>query len=204
MPLAQEHAKKHSYADYLTWQDEERWEIIDGEAYDMTPAPTTTHQRIAARFYSRLETALNGTPCAAFIAPTDVVLSQHDVVQPDVLVVCDEKKITRDNIQGIPDLVVEVLSPASVRKDRREKKALYEKFALKEYILIDPDGQYVERFWLEPDGTFSKGEIYSPQELLRLRALEKVEIPLWEVFEVNREETVAFRAGFLRGASGQE
>ena len=186
MPLPQEHEKKYSYADYLTWQDDERWELIDGKAYDMTPAPTTTHQRIAARFYSRLEAALDGKPCTAFIAPTDVVLSRHDVVQPDVLVVCDEKKITRENIQGIPDVVVEVLSPASARKDRREKKDLYEKFALKEYILIDPDGHYVERFWLEPDGTFSKGEIFSPQELLPLRALEGVEIPLWEVFQVKR------------------
>ena len=121
MPLAQEHDKKYSYADYVTWQDEERWELIDGQPVDMPPAPTTTHQRIAARFYSRLEAALNAKPCTPFIAPTDVVLSSHDVVQPDVLVVCDEKKITRGNIQGNPDLIVGVFSPATVRKDRREK-----------------------------------------------------------------------------------
>ncbi len=60
MPLPHEHGKKHSYADYLKWQDDERWELIDGKAYDMTPPPTTTHQRIAARFYSRLEAALEG------------------------------------------------------------------------------------------------------------------------------------------------
>jgi len=120
MPLTQGHNKKYTYAEYLTWQDDERWELIDGEAYDMTPAPTTTHQRIAARLYSRLEAALNAKPCTPFIAPTDVVLSHHDVVQPDVLVVWDEKQITRENIRGNPDLIVGVLSPAPVRNDRRE------------------------------------------------------------------------------------
>ena len=189
MSLAARHERKFTYADYLQWAHEERCELVGGHVYAMTLAPTPRHQRIAGRFYSRLEVALIGKPCIAFVAPIDVVLSQHDVVQPDVLVVCDQNKITRENIQGIPDLVVEVLSPATARKDRREKKALYESFALREYVLIDPDGDYVERFWLEPDGTFGRGEVFAPQELLALRALEGVEIPLWEVFEVKAEET---------------
>jgi Uma2 family endonuclease len=188
MSLASRIEKKFAYTDYVTWPDDERWEIIGGEAWDMTPAPSTTHQRIAGRIYSRLEAALVGKLCTAFMAPTDVVLSEYDVVQPDVLVVCDEKKITKDNIQGVPDLVVEVLSPTTARKDRREKKTLYERSGLKEYLLIDPDGQYVERFRMEADGTFGKGEILAPQEALILGAIEGVEIPLWDVFEVKREE----------------
>jgi Uma2 family endonuclease len=188
MAVVQGEDHKFAYEDYLKWPDEERWEIIDGKAWDMTPAPSTKHQRLVIRLAAFLEAALAGTPCVAFTAPTDVVLSRHDVVQPDVLVVCDEQKITHDNIQGAPDLVVEVLSPGTARKDRREKYALYEKFRVKEYILIDPDGQYVERFRLDQDGSFSKGEILSPQEALQSRSIEGVVIPLWEVFAVTAGE----------------
>jgi Uma2 family endonuclease len=88
--------------------------------------------------------------------PTDVVLSDHDVVQPDVFVVCDERKISDQNIRGAPDLVVEVLSPATAGKDRWEKKHLYERAGVLEYILVDPDGQYVERFVLGEDGRFDR------------------------------------------------
>jgi Uma2 family endonuclease len=184
MSLRRKLAQKYTYSDYLTWPSEERWELIAGQAYAMTPAPSTRHQRVVVRFSTTLETALAGRSCVVFTAPTDVVLSPHDVVQPDVLVVCEGSKITKENIQGAPDLVVEVLSPATARKDRKEKKALYQRFGVKEYVLIDPDGQYVERFWLDLDGTFSKGDTFAPQEVLRLRALEGMEIPLWEVFEV--------------------
>lgn len=104
------------------------------------------------------------------------------MVQRDVFVICDERMITKENFRGIPDLIVEVLSPATARKDRREKKALYERFGLKEYILVDPDGQYVERFWLGEDLTFSKGEVFAAGESLVLRSFEGVEISLGEVF----------------------
>jgi Uma2 family endonuclease len=184
MSLAQKSGKEYTYADYLTWPEGERWEIIAGRAYNMTPAPSTNHQRILLRIASLLEREPALSSCRVFIAPTDVVLSESDVVQPDVFVVCDQKKITKENIQGIPDLVLEVLSPSTARKDRREKKALYERFGLEEYILVDPDGQYVERFRLEPNGTFSKGEVFAAQDLLSFRAFEGVEIPLRDVFEV--------------------
>jgi len=116
MPVARKRTKKYSYSDYLSWPDEERWEIIDGGVYNMTPAPTIKHQNIAGILYATLNQNLKGRSCRPFIAPADVVLSEHDVVQPDVLVVCDEKKITEANIQGAPDLVVEVLSPSTALK----------------------------------------------------------------------------------------
>ena len=118
------------------------------------------------------------------MAPTDVVLSEYDVVQPDVFVVCDEKKITEANIQGAPDLIVEVLSPATALKDKREKKVLYEKYAVKEYIIVDPAAQYVERFLLQEGGLYEKSEIFGPKEVLPLVSLKEIEIPLWEIFEV--------------------
>jgi Uma2 family endonuclease len=188
LSLAQQRNQKYTYADYLKWPDEERWELIGGEAWNMTPAPGTRHQSLVVQFSAMLVTALTGSPCRVFAAPTDVLLSEHDVVQPDVLVVCDQTKITPANIQGAPDLVIEVMSASTARKDRREKKALYEKAGVTEYILADPEGKYVERFILEGEGVFGKGEILSPQETLTLHALQGVAIPLWDVFEVKREE----------------
>jgi len=122
MPAA-EKIKRYTYADYLTWPDEERWELIDGTPYNMSPAPSFRHQRVAGLFFHVFEGKLKGRSCTAGIAPTDVVLSDFDVVQPDVFVVCDKKKITDANIQGAPNLVIEVLSPATTLKDRREKKS---------------------------------------------------------------------------------
>ena len=184
MSLPQKTSQKYTYEDYLTWPDEERWELIEGTAYDMSPAPTTRHQMITGRFYSRLERALAGNHCRVFIAPTDVVFSENDVVQPDVLVVCDLKKITEKNIRGAPEMVVEVLSPETALKDRREKKFLYEKYGVKEYIIIDPLEHYLERFLLQEDGSFSKGEIFGPEETFSPAFLEGIEISLGEVFEM--------------------
>ena len=184
MPLAQKAEKKFTYADYITWPDGERWELIDGQAYNMTPAPSFRHQKIVFNFASLLRDALKGNACVAGIAPTDVVLSESDVVQPDVFVVCDKKKITEANIHGAPDLIIEVISPATALKDKREKKALYEKHGVKEYIIVDPTDQYVERFLLEKDAHYAKGEVFGPMEVFLLVALKGIEIPLWKVFEV--------------------
>ena len=176
--------KKYTYSDYLSWPDEERWELIGGLAYNMTPSPSFLHQKITGRFYSRLERALSGGPCVPVIAPTDVVLSDHDVVQPDIFVVCDEKKITDENIRGAPDVIVEVLSPSTALRDKREKKQLYERYGVKGYIIIDPILQYVERFQLGEDGTYSNADMFGPKEILPIAILEDVQIPLWEVFDI--------------------
>ena len=185
MALAQKTKKGFTYADYLTWPDDERWELIDGEAYNMSPAPTVKHQKITGNLYILLSShPEKRAECFVGIAPTDVVLSEYDVVQPDVFVVCDEKKITEANIQGAPDLIVEVLSPATALKDKREKKNLYEKYGVKEYIIVDPAAQYVERFLLEEGGLYVKSEIFGPKEVLPLVSLKEIEIPLWEIFEV--------------------
>jgi len=166
MALAQKTKKGFTYADYLTWPDDERWELINGDAYNMKPAPTTRHQNIVYNVSFILKSKLLNKSCRPFVAPTDVVLSEYDVVQPDVFVVCDEKKITEANIQGAPDLTVEVLSPATALKDKREKKNLYEKYGVKEYIIVDPAAQYVERFLLEEGGLYGKGRIFGPKEVL--------------------------------------
>ncbi|OGW44863.1 MAG: hypothetical protein A2X57_11945 [Nitrospirae bacterium GWD2_57_8] len=178
---------KFTVKDYVTWPDDERWEIIGGEAYDMTPAPTPRHQTIVVNFGSLFKTALKGASCRVFIAPTDVVFSEYDVVQPDVFVVCDEKKITAANIQGAPDLVVEVLSPSTSIKDKRDKKALYERFGVREYIIAYPEDLFIERYRLV-DGKFGEADVVGAQENVTLAFVDGVEIPLWEVFETAQPE----------------
>lgn len=175
--------QRHSIADYMSWDDGERWELIDGVAYNMSPAPTIRHQNIALNFGTQLRNRLKGKPCKPFIAPVDVVLSDHDIVQPDVLVVCDPSKITPKNIQGAPDFVLEVLSPSTSRKDMREKKALYECAGVAEYLVLDPLELYALLFRLDPAGRYGAGEVYGPDESMALQILSGETVDLTEIFE---------------------
>lgn len=186
--VAKQHPDTYTVADYMSWSDDERWELIDGQAFSMSPAPTIKHQTIAGEFYTQLKQKLKGKSCVPFIAPVDVVLSDVDVVQPDVLVVCDKNKITKKNIQGAPDLVVEVLSPATALKDMREKKSLYQRLGVREYIVIHPPEAYVQRFFLDDDGSYGVSDIFGTQESLALLSLPGIEVPLWEVFDMEPPE----------------
>ena len=182
MPVALKKGTKYTYQDYLTWPDEERWELIEGVAYNMTPVPTTRHQRvvwkISGEIYNQLST--HGK-CQGFSGPTDVVLDEHNVVQPDVFVVCDRTKIEENAIKGAPDLIIEVVSPATEVKDRREKKQVYERFGVGEYILVFPEREYLKRYLLEK-GKYGSPEIVNWDESIRIVTLD-MEVKLWEIFE---------------------
>ncbi len=178
---------RFTWRDYQTWSDEERWEIIDGIAYNMSPAPSTKHQTVVGNLFVKFIQSCAGKPCKPFIAPTDVKLSDRDVVQPDLLVVCDPAKITPSHVEGPPDLVVEILSPNTSAKDLREKKVLYERAGVKEYVVVDPLEHYAIRFLNTADG-FDKGTVFGPDQMLIVTTLEGVEVPLWEVFEVPSPE----------------
>lgn len=179
---------RYTWQDYCQWPDDERWELIDGFPCAMSPAPSTRHQTVVLKLSSRLERALSGKPCQPFISPIDVRLSDFDVVQPDVLVVCDRKKITPSHIEGAPDVVLEVLSPATAARDQREKKALYERFGVAEYVVVHPADHYAIRFLLLPEtGHFDSGTLFAATESLVCATLDKLEIPLWEIFGVEGE-----------------
>jgi len=184
-----------TWTHYQTWPEGERWEIIDGVAYDMSPAPSTRHQTVVIRISSRLEQKLSGKPCRPFTAPTDVRLSETDVVQPDLLVVCDAAKITPTHIEGAPDMVMEILSPSTSTKDLREKKALYARAGVREYLVVDPLEHYAIRFLLGTDGAFDEGAVIGPQETLTFATLKDLEIPLWEVFELPGPAEEALKIG---------
>jgi len=146
MGQAQRKEERYTYADYCRWDDGQRWELIDGEAYLMAPAPTAFHQIVAFQIGHQVETALKDKPCTVLLAPIDVRLpkaGEHDdtadtVVQPDVLVVCDAAKIDPRGVKGAPDWIVEVLSPATASYDHLTKRALYERAGVREFWLVHP------------------------------------------------------------------
>lgn len=115
-----------TYADYRNWPEDVRYELIDGAAFMMAPAPPVDHQTLAFEVGRQLGNALEGQPCRVLMAPVDVLLGRADepddavttVVQPDVLVVCDPQKVTPRGIRGAPDWVLEVISPASASHDQ--------------------------------------------------------------------------------------
>jgi len=138
---------RFTYRDYKTWPADERWELINGEAYAMSPAPRRVHQTVLAKMYVQIDAHFAGKRCRPHIAPVDVFLVEEGetvdnaehVVQPDAFVVCDEKKLAENGVIGAPDLVIEVLSPATAMKDQSEKRTLYEKHGVREYWIINPD-----------------------------------------------------------------
>ena len=177
----------YTYYDYLTWPDEERWEIIDGQAYDMSPAPSTKHQQIVVMLAHLLVEPAAQKGCMLFVAPTDVVLDDHNVVQPDLLLVCDPAKVTEQAVRGAPDLVAEVLSPGTELKDRRDKRALYERFGAREYLLVHAAGEYLERYCLH-EGHYGLPELFNWDEPVELRVLDGVQLDLRQVFGRHEEE----------------
>ncbi len=187
MAQAIKEEQRYSVADYREWPDDEKWEIIDGVIYDMSPAPRIKHQNIVGNFYVNLKTHPEN-PCYTGIAPTDVVLDDYSVVQPDVFIVCDGGKITEKNIRGAPDLIVEVASPGTEVKDRREKKRLYERSGVKEYLIVFPEREYVERYVLE-GGQYGSPEIFNWDERLSL-SIFPIEVKLHEIFEKETENDV--------------
>ena len=152
----------------------------------MSPAPSVKHQSIVSKLDRGLGNKVEEKGCTLFIAPTDVIFDEYNVVQPDVFVVCDKAKITEDNIQGAPDLIVEVISPSTSLKDRREKKKLYEKFGVKEYLIIYPEDELVERFILQND-KYPAPDIFNWDETMKLEILEP-DVNIWEIFGKEREE----------------
>ena len=142
-----EKEKRYTIKDYLSFPEEKRCELIDGVIYDMS-APTTIHQYIGSAVREKLRNHIrskNGS-CVPFISPIDVQpdpLDDTTIVQPDVIVICNREKITRARIIGAPDLVVEVLSPSTRKKDIGVKSNVYERSGVQEYWLVDPDRENV-------------------------------------------------------------
>ena len=183
MGLALRKEKHYTYADYLQWPDETRYELIDGEAFLMSPAPLVEHQEVAGEVYYQLRNQLDGQPCRPYIAPVDVRLPRKDeadaaidtVVQPDVLVVCDPGKVDRRGVRGAPDWLLEVLSPSTAAHDQIAKRRTYERAGVREYWLVHPGDRTLTVYVLD-NGQYGRPEIYELKDATPVGVLPGVSI----------------------------
>ncbi|MCL2616903.1 MAG: Uma2 family endonuclease [Defluviitaleaceae bacterium] len=176
-------AHRYTYNDYVTWDDDVRWELIDGVPYAMA-APTLTHQGISGNLFALLHGFLRGKPCRVYSAPIDVRLNYNNgdntVVQPDIIVVCDPNKRHESGCLGAPDLVIEVLSPSTARTDRVKKFNKYLEAGVNEYWIVEPDIYSVQVHLLK-DGTYTT-RMYEETDTISVSVLPGCEIGLAEVF----------------------
>jgi len=184
-------SKTYSYSDYLTWRFKERVEIIRGKIYAMSPAPRRIHQKISLRLTVSIYNQIEGYECELYEAPFDVRLVKAyendkeivNVVQPDLCVICDKTKLDDAGCLGAPDLVIEILSPNTSKKDVRIKYELYEEFGVREYWLVHTYDQLVDVFDLNEDGVYHLRRIYAPPEKVESLTVSGLTVDLNEIFE---------------------
>ncbi len=251
MGIPKEDERGFTYADYAQWPDDERWELIDGVAWNMSPAPARNHQWVVGHVFRIVADLTDAGPCQTYIAPFDVRLpepppgagqagpaaeagrntreatsernaqagspaadtaatasrgpdttssshaaaaaaSSHaaeppddavtTVVQPDVSVFCDPELLDDRGAHGPPDLIVEVLSPATSYKDQTDKLALYERHAVREYWIVNPDARWVMVYRLTADRRYAKPDYYCPGDTAVSHVLAGAELDIARFF----------------------
>lgn len=188
MPLPKQE-QKYSYADYLTWNQDERWEIFDGVPY-MQAAPSRIHQEISMELSSQIHAYLKDKPCSVFAAPFCVRLDTQkkdndvkNVVEPDISIVCDKSKLDDRGCNGSPDMIIEITSPSTTKIDKLIKFNKYEKAGVKEYWIIEPEQKLVSVFLLSSEGKYGRPEIYSEEDKISVSIFKDFEIDLKSIFE---------------------
>ncbi|MEX0968515.1 MAG: Uma2 family endonuclease [Bacteroidia bacterium] len=165
--------KRYTYADYLTWNDGKRWELIEGIPFEMQAAPLRIHQDLIFHLVKIIDAHLAEKDCKTYMAPFDVrlkpnlrlVKDQQDdeittVVQPDISAFCDLKKLYERGAIGPPDLIIEIISPHSVKLDTRDKLLLYQNSGVREYWIVFPEEREVEVYSLDEQGRYSRINSY--------------------------------------------
>ena len=177
----------------LTYQEEPKEELLNDKIYMMS-SPTVNHSQIASNIYYTFRSYLKGKTCRTFNDSVDVYLTENDRVIPDAMIVCNKNNIKLDGIHSAPDLVVEVLSPETVKNDKGYKKDLYEKSEIKEYWIIDPMPRSIEVYLLT-DGKFALDEVYAlyPEGLSatdkeREETKKEIQVSLYNDFCISLEK----------------
>ncbi len=189
MPSQQEN-KKYTFADYLAWPENERWEIIDGVPI-MPAAPTWQHQAISRELLTQFNNYLKDKSCQVFASPFDLRLPETNekdeettfVVQPDILVVCDKDGLKGTGYYGTPTLVIEITSPSTSRNDKVWKFNRYEQAGVKEYWIVEPDGKFISVFTLLPNNRYGRPESYIETEVVEVSIFPDFTVDLKPIFE---------------------
>jgi Uma2 family endonuclease len=187
---AREPIRQYTYADILTWPEGERWELIDGMAYDMSPAPSRRHQELLGNIFMPFRQFLVDSPCQVYLAPFDVrlpaagetTMTTTTVVQPDLTVVCEPEKLDDRGCVGSPTLVVEILSPYTARKDLREKLRKYEGAGVLEYWVIYPAERMLQVYLRDAEGRYDVPTVYLDGDQVPVQTLPGLIIELGAVF----------------------
>lgn len=188
MALPQE--KSYTYADLLSWEDDARYELIEGVPLMMSPPPLRAHQEISGAIYLQIGKYLEGKRCKVYHAPFGVRLFEKDgdtpddvdtFVEPDLAVVCDHDKLDKYGCKGAPDLVAEILSPSTWRHDCLVKYNLYQRAGVKEYWIVDPDKKVVLVHTLE-EGQYHAPRVYTARDTVPVGVLGECTVDLTAVF----------------------
>lgn len=182
--------KYYTYADILSWEEDERAEIINGNLYMMAP-PMRIHQDVSNALETQIQDFLKDKPCKMYHAPFGVRLFEQDgdspeevdtVVEPDILVVCDLSKLDKYGCKGAPDFIIEILSPSTARHDRFVKLNLYQRAKVKEYWIVDPLNNTVDVCLPDENGRLVVSAIYTRNDIAKVNILPGCTIDLSKVF----------------------
>lgn len=181
--------KTYSYADYLTWRFDDMVELIKGKLFINSPAPASRHQLIASNLHRDISNHFRKHACQSYFAPFDVRLVKgrkedteiFTVVQPDICVICDLSKIDARGYAGAPDLVIEIISPSTAKKDIDYKYKLYEEYGVKEYWIVFPDSNALDQYYLS-EGRYERKDVYVNGQSFYSTAFPDLLINLEEIF----------------------
>lgn len=191
--------KRYSFADYLTWFDDKRRELWDGFIKMMTPAPNLYHQEISSNLLKKMFINFDKhkNNCKLFHAPFDVRFPKngekkdeqiYTVVQPDIVIVCDKNKLDKRGCVGAPDFIIEIISPATAKRDMEDKYYLYEQQGVKEYWIAFPHEQVIQKFVLK-EGKYEKNGTYEKGEKISVYVFDnEFQIDLNDIFQDEDEE----------------
>lgn len=188
--------RKYSYADYLTWKFQDFVEIIRGKIYKMSPAPTRYHQDISREIERPISNYLYKKTCKVYSAPFDVRIPMNDeegedaiytVVQPDICVICDPKKLDDRGCIGAPDMIVEIISPSTAKKDLNEKLDLYESSGVREYWIVFPKERFIMVHLLNDKGIYEFIGSFEPNvktPTIKVNIFPDLEIIMEDIFSI--------------------
>ncbi len=191
--LAYKENKKYTYEDLEKIEDNNRYEIYDGQLILMG-APSAKHQTVLGELFGQFRDFFKDKKCMPFIAPLDVRLDgkgkkSENVVQPDLMVVCDKNKI-KEQIEGAPDFVLEILSKSNRYHDLIYKMNLYQKFGVKEYWIVDIENGIILV------NKLSKGNLYNFPKTYKIK--EKIKSSIFKDLEISLEETFKNNQNLLK------
>jgi Uma2 family endonuclease len=181
--------EKISFEEFLSLdkKNDELMEFIDGEVY-LQASPNTVHQRISRKLSTIFDLYFSGKECEPFTAPFDIILTSErkrakNKVIPDISVICNKSGLNDKNYVGIPDLIVEILSPSTAWVDISKKLELYQSFGVKEYWIISPKNSNVQVFNLNDEGFYDEPVIYYKEDIVTSSLFKDLSDRLKEIFE---------------------